>query len=461
VVSSPLVRRPVARNPVVPPPARSLRVLALIPDAFGSHGGISKFNRDLLTALCSHPNCAEVVALPRLMPESPGTLPGKLTWVTDGLGGKLRYLRAAVRIARRNPSPLGSQPPTTNHLRSCRPAVSSSSGQEQQPSTTYSQLTAEVPRGFDLVICGHINLLPAAFLARRLLSRVRGRAAVPLALFIHGLDVWDPHRSALVRSLVRRVDAFVSVSAFTRDLFVCWSRVSAANGLLLPNCVDLTGFRPGERDPVLLKKYGLSGRKVLMTLGRLLPDRPKGIDEVLETLPSLIVDFPQLSYLICGDGSDRPRLVNKARSLGLSVSDLALTSDLQPPSAISDLPSPLVVFAGRLPESEKAAHYQLADAFVMPGYGEGFGIVYLEALACGIPVLASTLDASREALLDGEMGLLVDPRNRAELRQGFLQVLQQPRGQVPPGLEHFSFPHFVKRCHAIIDNLCPAAIACS
>jgi glycosyltransferase involved in cell wall biosynthesis len=120
----------------------------------------------------------------------------------------------------------------------------------------------------------------------------------------------------------------------------------------------------------------------------------------------------------------------------------------------------MVVFAGRIPESEKAAHYRLADAFVMPGYGEGFGIVYLEALACGIPVLASTLDASREALLDGEMGLLVDPRNPAELRRGLLQVLQQPRGGVPPGLEHFSYPSFVKRCHAIIDDLCPIA-ACS
>ena len=71
-----------------------------------------------------------------------------------------------------------------------------------------------------------------------------------------------------------------------------------------------------------------------------------------------------------------------------------------------------MVFAGRVAESEKAAHYRLADAFVMPGYGEGFGIVYLEALACGIPVLASKLDASGEALRDGTMGLLVDPRIR-------------------------------------------------
>ena len=66
---------------------RSLRILALVPDAFGSHGGISKFSRDLLSALCAYPDCAEVVVLPRLMPAAPGTLPAKLTWITTGLGG--------------------------------------------------------------------------------------------------------------------------------------------------------------------------------------------------------------------------------------------------------------------------------------------------------------------------------------------------------------------------------------
>jgi phosphatidyl-myo-inositol dimannoside synthase len=386
-------------------------VLALIPDAFGSHGGISKFNRDLLTAICAHADCAEVVAMPRLMPEPPGPLPDKLTWITDGLGGKLRYLRALLNCIR-----------------------GKSRGAPDNASTVNPQRAI----GFDLLVCGHINLLPAAFLARkflRRLSRSETCAPCPLVLVIHGLDAWEPHRSALVRSLARRIDAFVSVSAFTWDRFVRWSQVPAAKGVLLPNCVDLTGFRPGEKDPILLKKYGLAGRNVLMTLGRLLPGRPKGIDEVLELLPELAGDVPLIAYLIVGDGRDRGRLAAKAVQLGLGDR---------------------VVFAGQVPESEKAAHYRLADAFVMPGYGEGFGIVYLESLACGIPVLASTLDASREALLGGEMGLLVDPCNRAELRQSILRVLQQPRGQVPPGLQYFSFPNFVKRCHAIIDRLCPA-----
>jgi phosphatidyl-myo-inositol dimannoside synthase len=434
------------QSPNAGPPGPSLRVLALVPDAFGSQGGISKFNRDLLSAVCAHPACTEVVAVPRLMPSEQEALPSKLTWITDGLGGKLRYIRAALKSAR-GKSPFAPGQPST-------PAP--------QPSTA-----------FDLVICGHINLLPIAFLARRIVrggsdaQGAPGRLSPPIALFIHGIDVWQPHRSLLVRRLLPRISAFVSVSEFTKQRFLQWSGVSGSKGLLLPNCVDLGGFSPGPKDPLLLNKYGLAGRKVLMTLGRLVRGRPKGIDEVLDTLPTLMDDVSQLSYLICGDGPDRPRLVTKARSLGLTVFDCADNVRLSKPIGIGSQPStlnlqpPRVVFAGQIAEAEKAAHYRLADAFVMPGYGEGFGIVYLEALACGIPVLGSTLDASQEALLDGQMGLLVDPRNRDELRNGLRQVLQQPRGQVPSALEYFSFPNFVKRCHAIINKLCPAMAASS
>ena len=70
-----------------------------------------------------------------------------------------------------------------------------------------------------------------------------------------------------------------------------------------------------------------------------------------------------------------------------------------------------VVFSGFVPEEQKADYYRLADAYVMPSRGEGFGIAFLEALACGLPVLGSKLDGGREALLDGALGLLVDPAN--------------------------------------------------
>src|SRR5437867_1058611 len=170
-----------------------------------------------------------------------------------------------------------------------------------------------------------------------------------------------------------------------------------------------------------------------MTRARLSADeRYKGIDEVLEVLPELARQVPNISYLIAGDGTDRSRLEEKAVRLGIKER---------------------VVFAGRITEEAKQDHYRLADAFVMPGWGEGFGIVYLEAMACGIPVVGSKLDGSREALRNGQLGVLVDPKNPAELRAGILEVLRQEKGKVQAGLEFFSSDNFRARAHELVGKI--------
>jgi len=168
---------------------------------------------------------------------------------------------------------------------------------------------------------------------------------------------------------------------------------------------------------------------VIMTLGRLSADeRYKGFDEVLEVMPRLISKLPDLVYLIAGDGSDRARLERKAAALGLQGH---------------------VVFSGHVPESEKADHYRLADAFVMPSRGEGFGFVFLEALACGIPVVGSKADGGRDALRDGMLGRLVDPEDSTELVEAIVQVVREPKG-VPEGLKIFSFENFEQRCRRLM-----------
>jgi phosphatidyl-myo-inositol dimannoside synthase len=84
---------------------------------------------------------------------------------------------------------------------------------------------------------------------------------------------------------------------------------------------------------------------------------------------------------------------------------------------VADWPGP------NLPESEKVAHYNLADLYVMPSSGEGFGIVYLEAAACGVPIIGSRTDGSQEALCDGEIGQLVDPLNLEEVYEAVERML--------------------------------------
>ncbi len=88
-----------------------------------------------------------------------------------------------------------------------------------------------------------------------------------------------------------------------------------------------------------------------------------------------------------------------------------------------------------------------------PAGAKGFGFVYLEALACGIPVVGSKLDGSREALRGGALGILVDPRRPDEIQAGVLKALQAAPGVIPPGLDYFSFENFDRRCHRILRQV--------
>jgi glycosyltransferase involved in cell wall biosynthesis len=112
-----------------------------------------------------------------------------------------------------------------------------------------------------------------------------------------------------------------------------------------------------------------------------------------------------------------------------------------------------VVFTGLFPDEEKTDLYNLADVYVMPSRGEGFGFVFLEAMACGVPVIASRLDGGREAVRDGQLGQLVDPSNPAEIRTAIRDALAGGAKRIPEGLDYFSFANFERRTHAIIDAL--------
>jgi asparagine synthase (glutamine-hydrolysing) len=430
-------------------PPTTCNILALVTDAYGGFGGIAKFNRDLLSALCSDPAVGKVVAIPRLIPEPVGVLPDKLDYVTGAAGGKIRFALAVLRASVLRPPP-------------------------------------------SVILCGHIHLLPVAFLARRLLNfRLPSSARrPPVLLVIHGIDAWQPTGRKAPDRLAPQVDALVAVSEVTARRFMAWTELPWKKVTILPNSFDPAQFTPGPKDPALLARYGLAGRKVILTLGRLASqERYKGFDEVLEVLPELLQEDSSLVYLIVGDGSDRARLVAKAKSLGLTVSSAddrgqraeagSQTSEGSPPPSALRPPSPAppspprpvrgqgevsnhsafpeapphVIFAGKIPEAEKVAHYRLADAYVMPSRGEGFGIVYLEALACGIPVVGSKVDGSREALRNGKLGQLVNPDDHEEIKAAIRAALQKPRGQVVAGLDYFSYANFQQRCHGLFAKL--------
>jgi phosphatidyl-myo-inositol dimannoside synthase len=362
----------------------------LVSDGFGSFGGIAKFNRDFLRALDDCTLVERVHVLPRLVPEPVGEqIPEFVVYERFAALGKAAFLSRLLAHTRRG-------------------------------------------RWVDLVICGHIHLLPAAWL----LARLRGAR---LALIIHGIEAWTPSRKRLVNWLAHRVDALIAVSKYSAERFIRWSEWSMDQAFILPNCVDLDRFRPQPRDARLVERYGLQSSKVILTVGRLVStERYKGFDQVIELMPQLTMRLANVKYVVVGDGDDRCRLIEKVEAMGLSS---------------------CVIFTGYIPESEKPGHYNLADVYVMPSRGEGFGIVLLEALACGIPVVGSRADGSRETLLDGRLGHLVDPGDAHRLTETITAILEhEPSRQRIDAIETFSPQKFNERvkiwCRAQANEIC-------
>lgn len=214
-------------------------------------------------------------------------------------------------------------------------------------------------------------------------------------VYVHGeeVSITDSYDFARRRrrATLAQADAVVAVSRFARDALVRLMGVDPAKIALIPNGVDLARFSPRPRRPDLVARYSLAGRRVLVTVGRL--SERKGMDRVIAALPALQDSMPDLIYLVVGDGPFRAILEAQAAALG--VADR-------------------VIFAGAVPPDELVDHYALADVFIMAnrelanGDTEGFGLVFLEANACGIPVIAGRAGGSVDAVTDGVNGLVVD-----------------------------------------------------
>jgi len=280
-------------------------------------------------------------------------------------------------------------------------------------------------RRYGLIVCGHINLVPLAWLLSKLVR-------APWLLIVHGIDAWQPTHSWTTNRLIGAANRVIAVSEVTRRRLMAWSDLPPERITLLPNSVDLATFAPRPKKADLARQYGIEGKKVIMTMGRLAgKERYKGFDEMLEVMPDVLKEEALSAYLIVGDGDDRVRLAEKAARLGLTDR---------------------VTFAGFVSEEDKVDCYALADAYVMPSRGEGFGIVLLEAMACGVPTVASKLDGGREALIDGRLGALVDPANREEICAATVAALRRPKMR-PTGLEHFSYENFTRRARELIGDV--------
>jgi len=290
-----------------------------------------------------------------------------------------------------------------------------------------------------LIVSTHLNFGPLAMLARR-------NFGAPYILVAHGIDAWGITNASRKRSLLK-ADLTLAVSNYTRDRLIQEVGLAADRVKILPNTFAAERFAIAPKPPQLLLRYGLRpDTPVILTVCRLADTECyKGYDQIIKAMPEIVRVVPNARYLLVGKGPDRPRIEKLIAEAGVQNA---------------------VILAGFVPDEELAEHYNLCDIFAMPSRAEGFGIVYLEALACGKPVLAGNKDGSRDAIGGGELGLLVDPDDTAEIAAEIIRVLRREHWRAEifnPELlrrrviELFGFEAFK---HAVADLLGPFLSRC-
>jgi len=260
-------------------------------------------------------------------------------------------------------------------------------------SYSVAALRTALLRPIDLVFCGHLYMAPLA----TLISRFKRAKLIVQA---HGIEAWRrPSRSQ--RVALEGADLVLCVSRHTRAAVLSWAALAPERVLVVPDTVR-ESFTPGDSS-TQRAALALEGKRVLLTVGRMdSRERYKGQDRVITAIPNLLAKGHDICYLVVGEGSDRIRLEALARDAGVSK---------------------CVRFLGRVGLESLVEIYRMADLFVMPSTGEGFGVAFLEAMASGTPALGLDVAGARDALADGELGTAV---SATEFTSTLARLLVEP-----------------------------------
>ncbi len=296
-------------------------------------------------------------------------------------------------------------------------------------------VAAAVAKGIrsDVVVLSHINLLFVASLIKSLSPETR------IIVYAHGIEIWRDISNWKRNFLIKHCEIW-SVSSFTASVLTDTHQVPPQNISILPNCLDPYLDIPERfaKPENLLARYGLNASQpILFTLSRLSSyELYKGYDAVLEVLPNLIQIYPDLHYLLAGqaDKKEHQRLQNMISDLGIAAN---------------------VTLTGFIPDDELSVHFLLTDVFVLPSKKEGFGIVFIEAAACGCKIIGGNQDGSTQALLEGRLGTLINPGEKETLIAAICENLDKPKNIESSKaiqalcIEHFNYELYLKK----VDNL--------
>jgi phosphatidylinositol alpha-1,6-mannosyltransferase len=264
---------------------------------------------------------------------------------------------------------------------------------------------------------------------------------VPYTCYVHGEDVevavTSRELKLLTQLVMKRSERIVANSQNSRSILTEKWQLPEKKVVVMTPGVAVDKFTPASSSQPLQK---WAGKRVVLTVGRL--QKRKGQDMMIRALPALEIQFPNLHYCIVGDGVEREPLSRLAAELGVSH---------------------MVEFAGEIDDAEMVEHYRHCDLFALPNRrigndDEGFGMVLLEAQACGRPVLAGNAGGTGETLIAEKTGAVVDCTTPESLAKNVIDMLgDMPRinkmgiaGRVHME-QHFSWDKLAVRAIALFQ----------
>jgi len=257
---------------------------------------------------------------------------------------------------------------------------------------------------FDLLISQRWNV------SGLICEKARNSFSIPHYQWFHGNEIYDRHLSQkrwerLFRTAITNADLNIMVSSFTERKLRDRVHLPLRSQVIYSG-VDVNKFVPAGNQEMIKSQLGFSGRYVLLTLGRLVAR--KGQDQVIQALPKIVPNIPNILYVIAGKGKYEEHLKSLVRSLALEKH---------------------VYFTGFITEEQKLSYYQMCDQYLMPsreiedeGDIEGFGLTFLEANACGKPVIAGASGGCTEAVKENVNGLIINPLDTDAISASVLKL---------------------------------------
>lgn len=242
---------------------------------------------------------------------------------------------------------------------------------------------------------------------------------IPFICYVHGEDVETASTSRelswLVKKVLNKANHLICNSKNTANiLLTSWSAPEDRLVVLNPGC-DTTKFIPAEYNQSIRDSLGWGDKKVILTVGRL--QKRKGHDKMIEALPRIKETHPDILYAIVGSGDE-------LNALKKQVSDLSLENN--------------VIFHSEINDQEMIQCYQQCDVFILPNRTvgndiEGFGMVLVEAQACGKPVIAGDSGGTAETMKIGETGIIIDCTSPNLIANKLTTLLSAPQKCITMG----------------------------